>query len=152
MRAALLALTGLYVMFKLLPQTVTCRHRFPVCTIKQMAGDWKSHEQRVDEAREKLKHDPANLDLANAYWVALADWQSGRYLIDAYRTAALKSNAGVTAFARAYQELFKTTGECPRLAYFDPALIETLNNSLSHLPEQERSTVQWVLESISDSL
>ncbi len=103
---------------------------------------------------QSLKKDPANLDLANECWAALranarnCDLRDGRNVIHIYRAAALRSSLGVVALARAYRELFEVSGEGPRLAYFDEALTQAMKSSLPQLSEQERSMVQWIIQSI----
>src|ERR1700719_3491190 len=94
------------------------------CRILAMSGDWEHRDQALNRIREGLKQDPANLELANQYWVALSgdrgedDYRSGQNVIEAYREAALRSTEGAVAFARAYRELFTGSGEPPRLAHF----------------------------------
>ena len=120
-----------------------------------MSGDWERRNQALDRIREGLKQDPANLELANQYWVALAgdrgegDYRSGHNVIEAYREAALRSTEGAVAFARAYRELFTVSGEPPRLAHFDEPLIQALKGCVSQLPESDRSEVEWILNVIS---
>ena len=49
-----------------------------------MSKDWERRNQALNRIREGLKQDPANLELANQYWVALAgdrgedDYRSGQ--------------------------------------------------------------------------
>ena len=102
-----------------------------------MSKDWERRNQALNRIREGLKQDPANLELANQYWVALAgdrgqdNYRSGQNVIEAYREAALGSAEGAIAFARAYRDLFQVSGEIPRLAYFDESLIQALRNSVA---------------------
>jgi len=85
-------------------------------------GEWQQRNRKLAILREELQRSPANLDLANGYWRALAgdrakneaDYRSGQDVIEAYREAALLSKEGVEAFARAYQELNLISGEIPR--------------------------------------
>ena len=114
-----------------------------------MSGDWERRNQALNRIREGLKQDPANLELAHQYWVALAGDRSGQHVIEAYREAALRSTEGAVAFARAYRELFTVSGEPPRLAYFDEPLIQALKGCVSQLPESDRSEVEWILNVIS---
>jgi hypothetical protein len=44
--------------------------------------------------------------------------------------------AGVEALARAYRDLFQTSGEAPRLAYFDDELILSLKVGLGELAKR----------------
>jgi len=117
-----------------------------------MFGDSERRNQALDHIRESLKQDPANLELANRYWGALAgpggDLRDGHHVIEAYREAALQSTDGAVSLARAYQELFEATGEGPRLAYFDESLIQALKNCVSQLPESDGSGVEWILNAI----
>ena len=117
-----------------------------------MFGDSERRNKTLKHIREALKQDPANLELANRYWGALAgpgdDRRSGQHVIEAYREAALRSTDGAVAFARAYRDLFEVSGESPRLAYFDGPLIQALRNCVSQLSERNGSVVQWILEVI----
>jgi hypothetical protein len=105
-------------------------------------------KQTLETLRQVLVSDPTNLDAANLYWNALGSFQSGRYVIGAFRSAALTSQAGVVAFAHAYRELFENSGEGPRKIFFDGELVRALKASIPELTESDRSTVQWVLNSI----
>ena len=98
-----------------------------------------------------LGDDPKNIELANRYWTTLAqgDCRSGRYVIEAYREAALASSVGGTALARAYRELFLLSGERPCPVYFDTPLIEVLKSYIPELPEADRTDVRWVLQTIA---
>lgn len=119
-------------------------------------GEWERRNQRLTALREELQRSPANLDLANAYWRALAgdraknerDYRSGRDVIKAYREAALLSKKGVEAFASAYQELFHTSGEIPRMAAFDEPLVQSLEARLPEMSETDRRNIEWILHSI----
>ena len=117
-----------------------------------MFGDSERRNQALNHVRESLKQDPANLELANRYWGALAgpggDLRSGHHVIEVYREAALRSTDGALAFARAYRDLFEVSGESPRLAYFDESLIQALRNCVSQLSERDGSAVEWILEVI----
>jgi hypothetical protein len=113
-----------------------------------------SDDQMLKTLREGLNRDPANLDLANRYWNALAsykghDIRSGKDVVQTYKDAALKSREGAAAFARAYRQLFEMSGEGPRAAFFDESLIQALQAWAPQLPEPERSTVRWLLQSIA---
>ena len=55
---------------------------------------------------------------------------------------ALASHAGVVAIARAYEELFKKTGEEPRAELFDAELIRALQTQLRELANGDRAAVQ----------
>ena len=122
-------------------------------------GEWEQRNRKLAALREELKRSPANLDLANGYWLALAgdraknegDYRSGRHVIEAYREAALLSKEGVEAFARAYQELFHISGEIPRLALFDEALVLSLKTKLPEIAVPDRRKVEWILNSIGKS-
>jgi hypothetical protein len=122
-------------------------------------GEWEQRNQKLAALREELHRSPANLDLANRYWRALAgdrakneaDYRSGTDVIEAYREAALLSTDGVEAFARAYQELFQISGEIPRLALFDEPLVLSLRAKLVDIAATDRRNVEWVLHSIGES-
>jgi hypothetical protein len=114
---------------------------------------YQFHQIRLANFKKAVDADPASIEAANRYWDALKsfagqDVRSGGYLIEAYRGCALASHAGVAALARAYEELFKTTGELPRAELFDPELIRALQTQLRELANGDRATVQWVLTSI----
>src|SRR5512143_2775603 len=122
-------------------------------------GESEQRNRRLAALREEMHRSPANLDLANRYWRALAgdrtkneaDYRSGTDAIEAYREAALLSKEGVEAFARAYQELFQISGEIPRLALFDEPLVLSLRAKLVDIPATDRRNVEWVLHSIGKS-
>jgi hypothetical protein len=76
-------------------------------------GELERQEKQLQVLKQSLKQDPTNLELANRYWKAVGLAQSGRYVHDACRSAALASNVGAAAFARAYRELFSCSGEGP---------------------------------------
>jgi hypothetical protein len=105
-------------------------------------------KQTLETLRQALISDPTNLDAANRYWNAVGSSQSGSYVIEAYRSAALTSQAGVVAFVRAYRELFENSGEPPRAIFFDKDLVEALEASLPALSQSDCSVVEWVLQSI----
>lgn len=105
-------------------------------------------KQTLETLRQALISNPTNLDDANRYWKAVRYSQSGGHVIEAFRSAALASQAGVVAFARAYRELFQNSGEGPRAIFFDKELVRALEDSLLTLSESDCRTVQWVLESI----
>jgi len=111
-------------------------------------------DQALEILRQALRADPTNLGIADRYWKARAaykgkyDIRCGRHIIEAYREAALRSPQGVIALASAYKDLFTTTGEGPRPVYFDDDLVCALQRYLPELPERERSTVRWILESV----
>jgi hypothetical protein len=71
-----------------------------------MPTEWEGRNQALNRIRQTLRENPANLELANRYWAALAghgglgDLRTGHYVIDAYREAALRSTEGVVAFSR----------------------------------------------------
>jgi hypothetical protein len=113
-----------------------------------MTTGWERRSEALESIRRSLNDDPTNLELANRYWAALEGARSGRYVIVAYREAALASGVGAAAFARAYRELFDDSGEGPRLAYFDQPLIEALQHNLSELLGTDCENVQWILRSI----
>src|SRR6266850_831749 len=100
-------------------------------------------KQTLETLRRVLVSDRTNLDAASLYWNALGSFQSGRYVIEAFRSAALTSQAGVVAFAHAYRGLFENSGEGPRPIFFDGELVRALEDSIPELSESDRSTVQW---------
>src|SRR5580698_4747595 len=110
-----------------------------------MKGDLERQEKQLQVLKQSLKQDPTNLELANRYWKAVGLAQSGRYVRDAYRGAALASGVGAAASARAYRELFSCSGEGPRMAHFDDLLIRALEAYLPQLTGQDHSNVEWVL-------
>jgi hypothetical protein len=113
-----------------------------------MCGKKAADKQTLESLRQALNSDPTNLDAANRYWTALASFQCGGDVIEAYRRVALVSQEGVIALARAYRELFESSGEGPRAAYFDSDLLQALRSRLPELPEGDRRTVEWLLQSI----
>jgi hypothetical protein len=121
-------------------------------------GEWERRNQVLDSLRKTLKENPANIELANSYWCALAgdaakgeaDYRSGHDVIEAYREAAISSSDGAMAFADAYRELCDLSGESPRLAYFDESLIQALRKCHSQLSEKERCAIEWVLKAIKE--
>ena len=113
-----------------------------------MQGDLERREKQLQVLKQSLKQDPTNLELANRYWKAVGLAQSGRYVHDAHRSAALASSVGAAAFARAYRELFSCSGEGPRVAHFDDLLIQALEAYLPQLYGQDRSNVEWVLRTL----
>ena len=123
-------------------------------------GEWEQRNRKLAGLREELQRSPANLDLANRYWHALAgdmaknesDYRSGRYVIEAYREAALVSKEGVEAFACAYRELFDISGESPRTAFFDEPLVLSLKAKLPEMAETDRRNVEWILHSIGSQM
>lgn len=123
-------------------------------------GDWERRNRKLAGLREELQRSPANLDLANRYWRALAgdgakneaDYRSGGYVIEAYREAALQSKEGVEAFACAYRDLFDISGESPRSAFFDEPLVLSLRATLPEMAETDRRNVEWILHSIGSQM
>jgi hypothetical protein len=113
-----------------------------------MQGDCERREKELQALRQSLQQDPTNLELANRYWTAVGSFQSGRYVGEAYRDAALASSVGTAAFARAYRELFLCSGEGPRMAFFDEPLIEALKAHLLQLTGEGHSDVEWVLQTL----
>lgn len=105
-------------------------------------------KQLLETLRRTLVSNPADVDAANRYWTALGLFQSGHHVIEAFREAAISSNEGVVAFAQTYTELFKNSGEPPRAVYFDKQLVRALEASAPKSLEKDRSTVQWILESL----
>jgi predicted alpha/beta superfamily hydrolase len=120
----------------------------------QMSGSLERRNKALNRIRESLKHDPANLELANLYWGALAgpggDIRSGQRVVEAYRESALMSTEGAVAFARAYRELGEASGELPRLAFFDESLVQALRNGVSQASDRDRSALEWVLRWIRE--
>jgi hypothetical protein len=114
----------------------------------------KKEGRQVLELRYAMKGDPTNIEIATRYWRALAtydgkyDIRSGSHVVEAFRETALSSPEGVLALANAYKELFAISGEGPRPEYFDENLTNSLRRSLTELPEEQRSVVQWVLDSL----
>ncbi|MGA8436952.1 MAG: hypothetical protein WB762_03450 [Candidatus Sulfotelmatobacter sp.] len=123
-------------------------------------GEWEQRNRKLAGLREALQRSPADLDLANRYWRALAgdrakneaDYRSGRDVIEAYREAALLSKKGVEAFACAFQELFHISGEIPRMAFFDEPLVLSLKAKLPEMGETDRRNVEWILHSIGSQI
>jgi hypothetical protein len=113
-----------------------------------------SKRSHLDEAlatlSQRIKNDPTNLALANHYWQTLGkgDYRSGRYVMEAYRLAALSSIQGGAALAKAYRELFLVSGETPRPQFFDERLVEALKSYIREMPEPDCANLRWVLESI----
>jgi hypothetical protein len=110
-------------------------------------------QRNLAELKKILDSDPTSIEAANRYWSALAsfggnDVRSGGYAIEAFRASALASEEGTVALARAYQELFRKTGEVPRAVLFDEELRQTLRRRLSELSGEERGLVEWVLSFI----
>jgi len=127
---------------------LTLRPPLRSCMVSPVPSKWERRNDQIERIRQSLKTDPPNLRLASRYWSALAEGRCGRDVIVAFRESAIASTAGAVAFARAYLELFHTSGECPRHAYFDDRLIKALQASLSELSGTERANVHWVLQSI----
>jgi hypothetical protein len=115
-----------------------------------MTSQRSTLDEELARARQSLRRDPTNIDLATRYWNALAegDYRSGRYVIEAYRQAALASGMGGAALVRAYRELFLVSGEGPRPEYFDARLIEALRSYIPDMSETDHVNVQWVLQSV----
>ena len=102
----------------------------------------------VYQARSALSADPTDLELASAYWNAVGSGQSGRYVIEAFRAAALQSPEGAVALANAYRNLAHRTGEGPRRP-FDPQLTYAMRHALAVLSEDDREVVAWCLDAAS---
>jgi hypothetical protein len=111
-------------------------------------GELERQEKQLQVLKQSLKQDPTNLELANRYWKVVGLAQSGRYVRDPYRSAALASSVGRAAFARAYRELFSCRGEGPRMADFDDPVIQALEAYLPQLTGQDHSNVEWVLQTL----
>jgi hypothetical protein len=119
-------------------------------------GQWERRNQEIASLREALKDNPTDLALANQYWLALAgdrakneaDLRSGSNVMEAYGMAALSSQDGVEALARAYRDLFQTSGEAPRPAYFDDKLVMALKAGVAKSAGSESSDLEWLLRSI----
>ncbi len=111
-----------------------------------MPAKWEAENQARQALREQLRSDPANLEIADRYYAPAS--KSGSVIVDVYRQPALSSIKGVIALARAQRQLFLDSGEPPRRAYLDEQLLQVLGNSLAHLPDTDRITVRWVLESL----
>ena len=118
-----------------------------------MGEGYQFHQTKLANFKNALDANPTSVEAANCYWDALKsfagrDVRSGGYLIEAYRGCAVASHTGVVALARAYKELFETTGDGPRAELFDPELIRALQAQLRESANGDRATVQWVLTSI----
>jgi hypothetical protein len=113
-----------------------------------MQGDRERREKELEALRQKLKQDPTNLELANRYWTAVGYSQSGGYVREAYRDAALASSVGAAAFARAYREMFLCSGEGPRMAFFDEPLIQALKAYSPQRTGEDHSNVEWGLQTL----
>ena len=109
-----------------------------------MREDRKRQEK---EARDRLKQDPTNLELAHRYWNAMGPVCGGA-VFDAYRDVALVSSAGAAAFARAYRELYDCSGEPPYKQCFDELLIQALKAYRPKLKGEDRANVEWILKEI----
>ncbi len=110
-------------------------------------------QQKLANLKAALDSDPNNIEVAKRYWVALAssggyDVRSGGFVIEAFRGAALASQAGAVAFAQAYRELFEKSGEKPRPELFDQDLVRALKTRLPDLSNSDQAVVQWILASI----
>jgi hypothetical protein len=116
-----------------------------------MPGKWSRLNEELETIRLSLKRDPTNIELANRYWATIArgDYRSGRYVIEAYREAALTSSTGAATLVRAYRELFLDSGEGPSPQFFDERLIEALRSYMPQMAEDDRINVQWVLQTIA---
>lgn len=89
---------------------------------RQTHSQWYKEVTRL---RSELTADPRNLELANRVWALVSgstgfDVRTGRLLVETYRSAALNSDDGVTAFVTEFRKLADETGELPRAALFDP--------------------------------
>jgi hypothetical protein len=113
-----------------------------------MQGDRERREKELEALRQKLKQDRTNLELANRYWTAVGYSQSGGYVREAYRDAALASSVGAAAFARAYREMFLCSGEGPRMAFFDEPLIQALKAYSPQRTGEDHSNVEWGLQTL----
>jgi hypothetical protein len=119
-------------------------------------GEWERRNQELAGLRKALKATPANIELAKRYWHALAgskakgeaDLRCGSDVMETFREAAVSSKKGIEVFARAYRDLFDTSGESPRPAYFDERLVTALKAEVSGLSGTERGNVEWILDSI----
>jgi hypothetical protein len=102
-----------------------------------------------------LHDEPTSLERAWRYWRALGEYQghdvrSGVYVVQAFHAAALASPNGAAALARAYIELFKSTGEGPRSCLVDSELHTALSRAMDSLRGDGRLEVQWILDRLSD--
>lgn len=94
-----------------------------------------------------LISDPPNLDAANAYWDALGvvgghDVRSGGFVVEAYRGCALASPQGVIALACPYRQLYRSSGERPRVELLDETLTQALRNRLPELFNLDKAVVK----------
>jgi hypothetical protein len=110
-------------------------------------------QQKLGNLKKALDADPTNVEVANRYWEGLGsvggqDVRSGRFVREAFRGCALDSREGVIAFARAYRELFESTGERPRAELFDKELLLALKTRLPELSKEDRAIMEWILTSI----
>ena len=106
--------------------------------------------QRLASFKQALDSDPTNVQAATAYWFALSsvagnDIRRGGYVVEAFRSCALESTAGVIAFARAYWELFQKIGEKPRAELFDAELLQAFRARLLKLSDDDGASVEWIL-------
>lgn len=112
-----------------------------------------SIRQKLANLKKALDSNPIDVEVAKLYWVELAtlgghDVRSVGFAIEAFRTCALASSAGVVALAQACRELFDKTGEKPRPQLFDQELLNALKTSLPELSNETQRAVQWVLASV----
>jgi hypothetical protein len=64
-------------------------------------GEAENRDEAIALLWRALKRDLSNLELFDRYWDAVGPCQSGRYVYDAYRDAALASSVGVAAMRMA---------------------------------------------------
>lgn len=107
------------------------------------------HDTELNAIASALSEQPTSLELAWRYWNALGGGRSGRYVVLAFRAAALAGVEGVAAFAQAYAELHAVSGEGPRQAFVDRDLRHALSQALPLLTINDRQRVEWVLSCVS---
>jgi len=118
-----------------------------------MAQDKFPIQQKLANLKKALDANPTNVEAANSYWEALGSLggqnvRSGGFVREAFRGCAMASCDGVIAFARAYRELFESTGELPRAELFDKDLLAALRTRLPELARDDRTILEWILTSI----
>ncbi len=113
-----------------------------------MKTKWKDED--LERFWNELKTDPTNIKKANAYWNACGNYfrgdiRSGQFVINTFKECALHSKEGVVALVKAYRTLFLLSGEYPFKDFFDQELTSSIKAAKSHLNEEERKEVQWLL-------
>ena len=117
---------------------------------RQSHSDWYD---RVTSLRSELDSDPGNLELAERVWMLLSgstgfDVRSGRLVIETFRAAAIKSDAGMAALVSAFRRLADETGEYPSAALFDPPLENLLRIYAQRSNDTLHDEINWMLKCI----